>query len=199
MFLSSYCCVLYKCNFRAFFISVVWLISKPNSSTNRAVNQKRSSTGMLTFWRCQVFGVAGERRAAAFSTLACTHASVPVKIHACVWKRLYVPTCVQGRVCFLRCVFRKGTVKRDDWRHPHYTHTHTYTQICWQVNVVGYLGNRGVIQRNCICFWNSLTCNYTGRERERETPTNPPPHTLKIAISIPGRLMGSSQNNYWYY
>lgn len=119
--------------------------------------------------------VGSERRAAAFSTFACTQASVPVKIHACVCKGLNVPTCEQGRVCFLRCVFRKGTVKRDDWRHPHYTHTHTYTQVCWQVNVVGYLGNREVIQRNCICFWNSLTCNYTGRERDSHQP--PSTHT----------------------
>lgn len=98
---------------------------------------------------------------------ACTHASVPVKMYACVCEGLCVPT----RMCLAACVFlgvfsgrELSGMMTDVTLVIHTpTHAHTKTHISWQVKAVCYLENREVIQTNCTCFWNGLTSNYTGR------------------------------------
>lgn len=129
---------------------------------------------MLTFWRCQVFICQQHEVCVVFSKESvCMRVCLYTCFCACenvrmrVWGTVCADTYVLGSVCFLRCVFRKGAVRHDDWRHPCYTHTHTCTHknthVSWQVKAVCYLENREVIQTNCTCFWNGLTSNYTGR------------------------------------
>lgn len=101
-----------KCVFRGFFMSVARLLHpfiteffKQCIFTNRAVNQKRSTTKMLIFlgfhlsaarvvWLCL-------QKCVFVFLYACSHASAPVKTQACVCKGL----CVPPHVCMAECVF----------------------------------------------------------------------------------------------
>lgn len=138
-----YGCVLHiwKQGFKGSFISA----PSCRSFTNEAINQKRSATQNVDFPETSAFPPSatwwGVCVCVRFQRSACMHVCVYTHTHTFVSKltlHMLLRTHIHVKsvcvcVCFLRCVSRKGAVRRDDWRHFN-THTHTHNHTCYRTH-----------------------------------------------------------------
>lgn len=138
----------------------LYLLQVVGVSQTRLSIRKGQPPKMLTFLRRQLFLHQQHDevcvcvcvfKGAPACMFVCTHTHThtfvsKLTLHMLLRTHIHVKSvCVC--VCFLRCVSRKGAVRRDDWRHfnthththnhtCYRTHTHTHTDTGWQVKAV---------------------------------------------------------------